>query len=306
MLAIITPFFCVFTRRLFQRETYIVRGNFKNRILLHPKHSICVVYSEKDYFSLYKTVITDRLSKGHGVIYVAQENERVVTRGMSEANINTDKHFRNGSLRILSTSSFYSPEKTKLSSESLRDICQTAVQTMMNDSGVSNVLIVGSCRAFIDTSRHDELVLYENAVKEHIISALPADFICCYAEPRLHQISPIKLASILYHHTNILSRRNKELNKNNNIPDVDEMIRSTFDEVLGNNCSDLIFKTMKLVYKLDQSRLFLDPGIFEEKLSSMLGNKTTDVVFYVLKKRLINYLLQCGDHSNVAHMAKEE
>lgn len=226
---------------------------------------------------------------------------------MSEANINTDKHLRNGSLRIIiGTGSFYSPKKTELNSELLRDICQTAAQTMRYDSGVSDVLIVGSCRSFTDTFKHDELVLYENAISEHIIRSLPADFICYYAKPTLLQIPPIKLASMLYRHTaNLSSRQSKELNDNNNIPDVGEMMRTTLDEVVGENCGDLIFKTMKLVYKLDQSRLFLQSRIFEEKLRLLLGSKAADLVFDALKKRLIDcLLLQSGDHSNVAHMIK--
>lgn len=61
-------------------------------------------------------------------------------------------------------------------------------------------------------------------------------------------------------------------------------LKARLEKCLGKEASDLIFKTLKHVYKLDEETLVKDPYQFEQKIRSMLGDSTTDIILKEIAK----------------------
>lgn len=61
-------------------------------------------------------------------------------------------------------------------------------------------------------------------------------------------------------------------------------IRAAIDQSLGKETSDLIFKTLKLVYKIDEEVIVSNPELFEEKIRKMLGDSAAEAVIKAISK----------------------
>jgi hypothetical protein len=59
---------------------------------------------------------------------------------------------------------------------------------------------------------------------------------------------------------------------------ISKIFRERLEKCLGKETSDLIFKTMDLVYKLDEETLSKNPDLFEQKIRRMLGDSTADII----------------------------
>lgn len=57
-----------------------------------------------------------------------------------------------------------------------------------------------------------------------------------------------------------------------------ELIKTRFEKSLGRETSDLILKTLKLFYKIDEETIVANPELFEEKLGKMLGTSVAEVI----------------------------
>jgi hypothetical protein len=63
-----------------------------------------------------------------------------------------------------------------------------------------------------------------------------------------------------------------------------EVIRARLEEILGKETSHLVFKTLKVVYKIDEEMLIINPDLFREKIRMMLGPYAGEIVL----KKLMN------------------
>lgn len=57
-----------------------------------------------------------------------------------------------------------------------------------------------------------------------------------------------------------------------------DAIRLGIDRIMGNGTSDLILKTMKLVYYFDEERIFRQPKLFVNTLVKLLGKDVTPTI----------------------------
>ncbi len=63
-----------------------------------------------------------------------------------------------------------------------------------------------------------------------------------------------------------------------------KVIRARLEEILGKETSNLVFKTLRIVYKIDEEMVVLNPNLFREKIKMMLGPYAAEIVL----KRLMN------------------
>ena len=71
--------------------------------------------------------------------------------------------------------------------------------------------------------------------------------------------------------------------KDNESVDI-KVIRARLEEILGKETSNLVFKTLRIVYKIDEEMVVLNPNLFKEKIKMMLGPYAAEIVL----KRLMN------------------
>jgi hypothetical protein len=57
-----------------------------------------------------------------------------------------------------------------------------------------------------------------------------------------------------------------------------EVIRKRFDQALGKEASELIFKTLRMVHMVDEQTIGTDRELFEEKIKKVLGPATAEVL----------------------------
>jgi hypothetical protein len=55
--------------------------------------------------------------------------------------------------------------------------------------------------------------------------------------------------------------------------------RAKLEKALGRETYDLVIKTLRLVYKIDEETIVSNPELFEEKISKMLGLPVTELIF---------------------------
>lgn len=65
-----------------------------------------------------------------------------------------------------------------------------------------------------------------------------------------------------------------------------ELIKQRFEQALGKETSDLIFKTLRVVYTIDEQTIEKDRAQFEEKMRKILGSTTAEIL---LKKVFESY-----------------
>lgn len=58
-----------------------------------------------------------------------------------------------------------------------------------------------------------------------------------------------------------------------------ELLMNNLDEKLGVGGSSLVFKTLKLVYKIDEDMAIQHPELLREKLEKLLGSRVAEHAF---------------------------
>jgi hypothetical protein len=62
-----------------------------------------------------------------------------------------------------------------------------------------------------------------------------------------------------------------------------ELARNGLDKALGDELSNLIFKTMKLCYKINDSNIISNPPVLEEMLKRIMGKSAADITLTYVK-----------------------
>jgi hypothetical protein len=57
-----------------------------------------------------------------------------------------------------------------------------------------------------------------------------------------------------------------------------EAVKDNLEERLGVGGAELVFKTLKLVYKIDEEDIIRHPELLGKKLEKLLGSSTTQLV----------------------------
>jgi hypothetical protein len=144
----------------------------------------------------------------------------------------------------------------------------------------------------LDSTLHSNNLMGEssNTTTMNENNNLSIEAICVYKKKifeayRLNEIMKL----IVYHEKSIdyLRWSHKRLQQFNII----ECIKNTLEEVLGEGSSKLFFATLKLIYKIDEKSIILDPDMFVEKLNKMVGRNAANAVNAKISQHLISEVL---------------
>lgn len=70
-----------------------------------------------------------------------------------------------------------------------------------------------------------------------------------------------------------------------------ELIRSGIDKIAGNNPSNLILKTMHLIYHIDEEEIVRQPNLFVDKLVKVVGKDTANSILSRILDEMKQYLV---------------
>ena len=77
-----------------------------------------------------------------------------------------------------------------------------------------------------------------------------------------------------------------------NNPQVDnnplELVKNKLEQHLGDGSAYLVFKTLKLVYRIDEDDAIRQPEILEEKLEKILGSSTAGLVLADIRPSVLS------------------
>jgi hypothetical protein len=233
-----------------------------------------------DYAQLYE-IISAYLAEGYAVLYSAEADPDSALERMARAGIETDKYLEKGTLKVTSSDSICISDNEKgldaiKSVESWRNF----VSKMMSDTKTKGVLAIGSTDIFIKEGKDECVIEYEQIVGKKLSNAL-TEAVCCYSADSLSNISVGTLIAILNFHRYTLhaGKRYSEW-KDDKLQNV---MSSAFNKVLGSTTSDLVLKTLKSVYQIDEKAIISNPSILENVVVKFFKDSSPAILGAILK-----------------------
>lgn len=270
-------------------------------------HSLCVVDAEegcKLNYSIAYQAVAGYLTSGNAVVYAAEDipPEETLNNFSKATNIDAEIYAKNGALTIMKYDALYNSNNNNnkdLDSNNLIKRWQSEIKKKQKKK-YKQVLIVDTCKAFTDAGNYHGLVDYEYA-KKHALSsstttaaaaaAFPSfsyatttvECVCCFRTSAINRIPSMPiLTSILFSHDNKVARAEKEQEPIIMQPlypsQMQELIKESIDGILGKGTSDLIIKTMKLVYRMEEETVIRRPQLFADTLERIIGENAASTV----------------------------
>ncbi|HEX7032981.1 MAG TPA: hypothetical protein VF172_08280 [Nitrososphaera sp.] len=259
-------------------------------------HSIIVTPAIRDKHEKVKLAIFKQmwkyLSNDYAIIYVAEPDPTKVVQQISKVAAvlapagenEIENYIASGALTVISRNEFFSPSNTnQLDIHKLTSSFHSLVLEVQNQSIRKGVVAIGDpsilCEA-ADGHRHIKLTQYESAIGREF--AKPLETICWYSNPEI--VSKMSFSDLVIlinaHHSTIHSHW---LYREWRPHDITAQVKEGMDRMLGKGTANLIFKTLKLVYKIDPEKAIISrPEIFEEKIRKIMGDSVAELLFEVL------------------------
>src|SRR5215218_5658340 len=133
--------------------------------------------------------------------------------------------------------------------------------------------------AFSDSSRLESLLAYEDGIRRTVAAVSMRkrllQIICCYSAASIARMTPKYLFSIINSHQCTMGSdwSYKEWRPGDAIA----LIGRGLDRALGAGSATLIFRTLKLIYKIDSDQIISRPQLLEDTLRKVIGEKAADV-----------------------------
>ncbi|MEW6603214.1 MAG: MEDS domain-containing protein [Thermoproteota archaeon] len=250
---------------------------------------------DKVKLAVYKRV-SEYLLNGYAVIYAAESDPSKVVQQMSKIvaelvpsdEREIENYISSGALIVLSSDKFYSPSPVAKPPEThkLVSLWQSYVLKAQRRSRPSGVVAIGNPSVFLEINKNHRIKLleYERAVAKEF--AKPMEAICWYSNSKtISKLSFSELVTIITaHHSTI---HDGWLYREWHPYDIITQVEEGMDRILGEGTTSLIFKTLKLVYKIDPEKtITTQPEVFEEKLRKIMGDSIAKLLFEILADAL--------------------
>lgn len=251
-------------------------------------HSLCLVEGNNDkaYLALYDK-ISQYASQNYAVIYAVENDARMAVRRMSRHGVEVEALVESGALTIVDRNLMYSVEKTDLEGHALLNSWQSLMLKVKRRSHLDRILAIGSAETFFEQAVGPcKLVKYEEMIGKKF--NIPLEAICCYSGNAFSKLSFGELVAILNaHHSTIHSGcRYREWSAYRLV----ELARKGLDKALGKELSSLIFKTMKLCYKISDDDIVSNPPVLEEMLKRIMGKSAADITLTYVKGEVREFI----------------
>lgn len=248
-------------------------------------HSLCLIDAndDKGYPELYDK-ISRYASQDYAIIYAVEDDTTQTVRRMSRHGAEVETLVESGALTIVGRNEMYSVEKTDLEGHALLNAWHNLMLKIKRRSDFRGILAIGTAEVFFQHAAADpcKLVKYEEMVGKEF--QIPLEAICCYSENAISKLSLAETVAILNaHHSTIhCGCRYKEWQPHNII----ELAYCGMEKQLGAETSNLIFKTMKLCYKIGEDEIIANPAILEEMLQRIIGKSAAKVTLAHIKEEV--------------------
>lgn len=232
-------------------------------------HSFCLLEGDEagSLRPLYNKV-GSYTSKNFAVIYAVEPDTTQTVIRMRQHGLDVETLVESGLLTIVDRNEMYSIERTELDGHALMDVWHDVYIKVKRHSCFDGVLAIGSAENFIySPSDHDKLVKYEEMIGKKF--QIPLEAICCYSSKAFEAISLGNVLSILNAHHSIA-------HGGSNMDEWDplriiELAQKGMSRTVGEEVTDLFFKTLKLCYKIDGEAMASNPATLERMMTKLLG-----------------------------------
>jgi hypothetical protein len=231
-------------------------------------HSFCLMEGNNDkrYAVLYDK-IKDYTSRNYAVIYAVEIDATQAVRRMSQHGVEVETLVESGMLTIINRDAAYSPATTELEGHAVLDAWHALILKVKRKAKADGILAIGSAGTFFENASHKKLLAYEQLIGKSF--QIPVEAICCYDAQSVSALALDDFAAILNAHHSIIHYQcqYQEWSPSRIV----ELARLGIDRSLGAEMSNLLFKTMKLVYKIDDSMIASNPELLGEVMTKIMG-----------------------------------
>lgn len=254
----------------------------------------------QDYSFLYR-YIEGCIAKNYTVIYVVESNttNKSILQ-MNKMGIETERTIESGRLTIVDRDSLHFPKvksERPLNAEELHQSLQSLVTGIRSKSESNNVatkiMLINTIDTYLKKNDFDNLWEIEQILKIEAHETKILQVVCCCNRKSLTSLPLNHVISVLYqydfaevinevrptnnHNIKIKSNRVEEEEHTTRYIDcsrygIISLISEALNTTLGNKSSDLVFKTLELVYRIDEDVIFSNPHAFSDALGRLLGN----------------------------------
>ena len=224
--------------------------------------------------------VSNYASKNYAVIYAAEPDTTQTVIRMRQHGLDVETLVESGLLTIVDRNEMYSVERTELDGHALMNVWHDVYIKVKRRSGFSGVLAIGSAENFLGSqSDHEKLVKYEEMVGKKF--EIPLEAICCYSARAFDTISFGNVISILNAHHSIAhtGARMDEWYPHS----IFELAQKGMSKSVGEEVSELFFKTLKLCYKIDGDVIASSPATLERMLVKLLGEGAAGLALQSIK-----------------------
>lgn len=206
---------------------------------------------------------------------------------MSRQGADVETLVESGALTLVSRSKIYSIKRIQLDGHVLLNSWHELMLDVKKKSDCSGIVAIGSAEAFFEHAVDPcKLIKYEEMIGRKF--QIPLEAVCCYSANAISRLSLGQLVAILNaHHSTIHNGcRHREWQPYRII----DLLRGGLEKELGADLSDLIFKTMKLCYKVGERDIIANPAVIEEMLRRIMGKSAADVTLAHVKEQFRKFI----------------
>jgi hypothetical protein len=168
------------------------------------------------------------------------------------------------------------------------------------------VIISSGTMAFSDSSKLESLLAYEDGIRRTVAAVSMRkrplqQIICCYPAASIARMTPKYLFSIINSHQCTMGSdwSYKEWRPGDAIA----LIGRGMDRALGAGSATLIFRTLKLIYKIDSDQIISRPQLLEDMLRKVIGEKAADVALKSISDETKKMIQSGGTTTTAAAVA---
>ncbi len=191
-----------------------------------------------------------------------------------------EDYVQNGLLTIINEK-IIAKQKAQLNARQLTEMFFSRASKALKKSSAKRVVVINNSDALLERGDHAKQIEFEQAINfkfgENRNSKENVEAICCYSTAIVQKLGLKHLFPLVNAHTSIIDKEGWKYN-HWHPSTVMEIISKGIEKCLDPLTADLILKTFKLVYKMDEKSLVSNPAIFEVTLRKILGSNAADTV----------------------------
>jgi hypothetical protein len=196
-----------------------------------------------------------------------------------------EQHIRNNALRIVDVQDMYLRDEDMDANRIIRKWISLIKKSKRTRHFKGTVVVAGGITFFTDSNNPDKLLNYEHALLNEIAEVGSLRVVCCYLEESLDKMHFSGLVSLVTAHQCAINSSHISIEcRQLHASVIMEALAEGTEEVLGRGSWNLIRRTMKLIYGINENTFVSNPAVFEEKLRKVLGASSEIVVASITKK----------------------